>query len=107
MPHLGHGPLKDGAPLNGAWIPRLQTNLGKAYVTEFLYLIKILEKFPLYLKVTTEHFDKLSHSETWEGGNLVDENLLILHLAWEKTSQLNGEGCMRAWIFISNVILRL
>lgn len=58
-------------------------------------------------KVTTEHSDKLSHSETREGGNLMDENLLILHLAGDKTNQLPAEGSKRAWLFISNVILRL
>lgn len=37
----------------------------------------------------------------------MDENLLILHLARDKINQLPGEGSVRAWLFISNVILRL
>lgn len=37
----------------------------------------------------------------------MDENLLVLHLARDKTNQLTAEGSKRAWLFISNVSLRL
>lgn len=37
----------------------------------------------------------------------MDENLLILRLAGDKTDLVTGEGGTRAWLFISNVILRL
>lgn len=37
----------------------------------------------------------------------MDENLLVLHLSRDKTNQLTAEGSKMAWLFISNVILRL